>query len=615
MAVYRFGPFVLDVRERRLTRDGERLALTGKTVDVLILLVEAGGRLVERATFQTRLWPDTVVEERNLTVHIATLRKLLNNGGAVDYIETVPKAGYRLTVPVAVSDGAPGPAASPAPRSAPRLRPTVLAAGLLVVLAGGAWIGSDAVPHFGAKPELSAPTLVRLAVLPFATPGLADAEKFLGLGIADAIITQLGGTSRIAVRPTSTVKGFAGTEDPTAVGRQLDVQAVMEGLIQREGDRLRVTVQLVDVASGTTRWAEGFDRPISDIFDLQDAIAARVAGTLVPQLAAEARAGASPSQTSSPEAYLLQVQARVNLSRVERAPALRAVEQFRQAIALDPGYATAYAGLASAYVLLTRSEITRALSPAEGQRLVQDAAQQALALDGRMGEAHAALAAMKFAYEWDWDGAEAGYRQALAASPNSVEAAESYGWFLAARGRFDAALAVLEGARRNDPLRREIIEYIGLVRWMAGSGEGALATLSEATALDPEARRPYLRRMFVLDQLRRHDEAMAERVKWLALFKSQDLADLLLEIQQREGYPAAMTRWLIFLDRFDQPYEVAMQWMAVDEPDKALAALERCVSTKCSGAPFLRANPSFRPLAGDRRFEALALRVNLAAGN
>lgn len=617
MPVYAFGPFVLDSGERRLTREGDTIALTGKAFEVLEILAEAGGRLVTRETLYTRLWPDTVVEERTLTVHISTLRKTLTASGPVDYVETVPRAGYRLTAPVRQTDTGGADTAEPATAAAPEvpppwrsLRAYALAAAVVagLLLAGVVLYRRD-LPADASEPR-GVPA-VTLAVLPFTSLGLAEDDRYLGLGIADAVITQLSGLPSIGVRPTSAIRDVANGADSAEVGRTLHVASVLEGAIQRDGDQLRITVRLVDTESGTTRWGQSFEQPVANAFALQDAIAQRVAGVLVPRLAAEETATLQSYRPRSAEAYRLQLQARVNLAKVEREPAFKAVEQFQQAIALDPDYALAYAGLASAYRILTSTTVTRALSVEDGVRLAREAAERALALDPKSGEASAVLAGLKFVYDWDWTGAETAFRRALAVAPNSADASARYGWFLAAMGRDREALARLQRARKLDPLRRDTIEMLGFVQWMAGDAGQGLATLAEASAMDPRARRPYFRRMLILDSLGRQDEAMAERAGWLERFDEAQWAKEIVQVYHAKGYRTALEPWLRMLGRLGQAYELAMQWMALGETDKALASLARCLDEHCAAAPFLRAHPTFRPLHDDPRFQALLDRLHL----
>jgi DNA-binding winged helix-turn-helix (wHTH) protein/Tfp pilus assembly protein PilF len=577
MAAYAFGPFILDVGERRLTRDGQRVPVAGKTLQILQLLVEARGHLVERETFQQRLWPEVTVEERNLTVHVSTLRRALGSGASpLGYIETVARAGYRITVPVRVLP----PAETPRP--------------------------VDLAPP--------ARTAWPLAVLPFSTHGLPEADAYLGAGIADAVITQLGGLAGLAVRSTGVTRDVGAARDAVEVGRALQVGHVLEGTVQRDAERLRVSTQLVEVASGATQWSERFEQPVDSGFALQDAIAARVADWITPQFSPAEHAALRSYRPQPSEAYFLQLQARAQLNQAERVPALKALALFERALALDPNYPAAHAGLASAYLLLTSTMIRRPLPVDEAVQLARESAQRALALDERLGEAWAVLGRLKMFYEWDWHGAEADLAHAVALSPNSVEAVEAHGWFLCAAGRPDEALEALARARRLDPLRRETIEHQGLAYWMAGESDRAVATLADASAVDPEARRPHFRRMVVLDQLGRSDEAMAARAVWLKLFGEPETAQRLTELGRNGSWRAAMVDWIAMLERLNQWYEAALQWMAIDEPAAALAALERCVAERGTNLPFLLQYPSFQPLHGEARFRRLARELGLDGG-
>ena len=429
MAVYEFGPFVLDVSERWVKRDGQRLAVTGKTFDVLRLLAEAGGRLVGRDTFSTQLWPGVTVEDRNLTVHIATLRKALNAGEQVDYVETVARTGYRLAVPV-----------------------------------------------------------------------------------------RTGATNEPA-------------------------------------------------------------RP--------------------------------PGVPPPPEALAVQQEARAQLAKGERLPALKALGLFERALALDPRSATAHAGLASTYLFLASTLIRRPLPVDEAARLARESAVRALALDACQGEACAVLGQIKMFHDGDWQGAEQDLARAVAIAPDSVDAAEAYGWFLCAMGHHEAAIEWLTRARRLDPLRRETVERLGMTLWIAGEGERGAAVLADASAIDPEARRPHFRRMVVLDDLGRHDEAMAERAIWLKLFGDEATGLRLAELGRQRRHHTAMTEWIGMLERLNQWYEVALQAMALDERQRALEALERCVRERGTGAQFLLQYPPLRPLHGEPRFRQLVEELGL----
>ncbi len=305
MSVYAFGPFILDTAGRRLTRDGQRLAVPGKAWQILLMLAEAGGRLVLHDAFRARLWPNVVVEDRTLTVHMSTLRKALG-GGSANLIETVSREGYRLAASVRVLPEA-GPQAA------------------------------------GAPPIATAKTL---AVRPFATPDLAPADSYLGVGIADAVTTALGGVPGVTISPVEAVENLAGA-------RSLGVEHLLEGSVQRSAERLRVEVRLIEVASGRTEWSERFEQAPMDPSALQDAIAARVA-TSLPQ-SSPADHDVQSYRPRAAEAYFLQLEARAHLKPFTRLPLIKALTLFEQALVLDPDYAMAHAGLASTYLLNSSS--------------------------------------------------------------------------------------------------------------------------------------------------------------------------------------------------------------------------------------------------------------------
>ncbi len=409
-------------------RDGQPLSVAGKSLDVLRLLVEAGGRLVERETFNAALWPSVTVEDRNLTVHISTLRKALNSHAAVeDCIETVAKAGYRMALPVHL-------------------------------------LGPEEKP---------------------------------------------------------------------------DSSTVPTGL------------------------------------------------------------------------QFLKAEARTNLNKVERLPALRALVLFERALTLTPNDADIHAGMASTYLLMASTTIRRVLPIDEATRLAREAAHRALLLDEQNGEARSVLGRLKMIYDWNWAEAESELTRAVTVAPRSADAAFAFALFLLAQRRPDEAVESLLRGRRLDPLRRDIIEHLGLAYWMAGNGERALAALSDAVSIDPDARRPHFRRMFVLDQLGRADEAMAERRIWLELFDHVPFAARLGELMQTRGYRAAMIEWITLLEWLNQWYEVAIQRMAIGENEAALDALEQCAAVHADSLVYVDAYPSFIPLRGHPRFQQIVERIGL----
>jgi DNA-binding winged helix-turn-helix (wHTH) protein/tetratricopeptide (TPR) repeat protein len=562
MSVYAFGPFILDTAGRRLTRDGQRLAVPGKAWQILLMLAEAGGRLVSHDTFRARLWPNIVVEDRTLTVHMSTLRKALGDGSA-HLIETVSREGYRLAAPVRVLPEA-GPQAA------------------------------------GAPPIATAKTL---AVRPFSTPDLAPADSYLGVGIADAVTTALGGVPGVTISPVDAVENLAGA-------RSLGVEHLLEGSVQRSAERLRVEVRLIEVASGRTEWSERFEQVPMDPSALQDAIAARVA-TSLPQ-SSPADQDVQSYRPRAAEAYFLQLEARAHLKPFTRLPLIKALTLFEQALVLDPDYAMAHAGLASTYLLMASTAMLRPLQVDEAMPMARRHAQRAIALDEGLAEAWAALGRVKMEYDWDWDGAEADLAHALALNSSSVEALGTFGQFLSAMGRHDEAIDAMEQARRLDPRSVETLQHLAIVYWMAGHAERALEAVDDSLKVLPASTRAHYGRMMILDQLGRHDEAMAERLTTLrALSVAQGLAEHVEELARSKGWREAMEVWIALLERTNRWEGAAQQWMAVGESSRALDALEHCVKARTTYLCFTGQNPYFRPLHNTPRFQEILRALKL----
>lgn len=562
MPLYAFGPFVLDPGERRLTRGGRGIAVPGKAWQILMLLVEAGGRLVSHETFRAKLWPGIVVEDRTLTVHMSTLRKALGTGA--ETVETVARAGYRMAVPVRTLSGSDVAARPATARNAPGL----------------------------------------IGVGTFATGGIAQSDAYLGEGLADAVATVLGGMPGLMVASGGAVRDLA-------AARALGADYLLEGAVTHGAQRLQVSAQLTEVASGRARWREQFDEPEADGPALPDSIAARVAGSF-DHVSAFERSVLPSYRPRSTEAYFLQLQARTHLKLFTSLPAIRALGLFEQTLVLDPDYAMAHAGLASTYIQLGSTPLGRQLPVEQAMPLARRSAERALALDAALAEAWAVLGRVKMEYDWDWDGAEADLAHAVALNPSSVEALATYGQFLSAMGRHEEAIETMEQARRLDPRRLETLQFSGMVYWMAHEYERALQVFSEADLVGPHSLRNLMGRITILDQIGRHDEAMVDRLAFLKrLDGAAPVGARVEEVNRTEGWAAAMVEWIGLLERTNRWESAAVQWMAVGDRARALDVLERVVGRRSTFAPFMRQFPPFRDLHGEPRFREILRTLKL----
>lgn len=381
--LYEFGRFRLDATERVLLRDGEPVALTPKAIETLIVLVESSGHIVEKDELMKAVWPDTFVGEDSLTRNVSVLRRVLGEDSAnAAYIETLPKRGYRFTASVQERwDGqadlvverharlritqedlnhqnetgqsfareatAAGEIAGPLQRRLSRALP-VVAIALVGVIAALAylWVARR------SQPVESAAQVSSLAVLPFKSLSADGGDEYLGLGIADALILKLGSAQRLVVRPVRAVLKYGGSEqDPLAAGRDLQVEAILDGSIQKTGDHIRVTARLLRVSDGAQLWAEKFDENTTDIFRIQDSISEKASGALALKLIGRER---NPYHTENREAYELYLRGRYFWNR--RTEGEKILKYFSQAIEKDPNYAPAYAGLADYYAKFAESD-------------------------------------------------------------------------------------------------------------------------------------------------------------------------------------------------------------------------------------------------------------------
>jgi DNA-binding winged helix-turn-helix (wHTH) protein len=361
-----FGPYRLDEEKRVLWRGDELVPLRPKALDLLVALVAARGDVVTKQSLLQQVWPDTFVEEANLSVNVSTLRRALGRQpSGTEYIETVPRRGYRFAA-------------------------------------------ADRMP---ARPERP-----RLAVLPFRRLGGAEEGDWLGVAMADAVITRLGALGEIDVRPTGAVLEIGvGARDPLAAGKRLQVDFVLDGAVQLAGERQRVTVQLVPVAGGGASWAESFDEPRDDPFAVQDAVAARVAEALVSRLSPAQRERLSERGTASVEAYQAWARGRYFWSRLSSEWIVRASNCFHEAVELDPRYAAAHAGLAETHLVLGFSSL---VPPRDAWASAATSARRSLELDPGCAEALAALGWVRLFQDWAWSEAEASLAAAVERRPS-----------------------------------------------------------------------------------------------------------------------------------------------------------------------------------------------------
>jgi len=641
--LYAFGPFQVDSANRFLLRDSKPLPLTPKAFDILLLLVENHGQVLEKDRIMQAVWPDSFVEEANLTQHISTLRKVLGESpDHHDFIETIPRRGYRFVAPVSllspeppeevvvirertrtvIMEGDSPAAADAAPRALPpaphfllRSLGGLIAAAFLLLLAAVALL------YFGMLKQTGGPVAVTdvksIAVLPFKPlSGEPAPDDVLGLGMADALITKLGSLRQIAVRSTSAVRKYAQPrQDPLAAGRELSVDAVLDGSIQRSGERIRVTVQLLRLRDASTLWSGQFDERFTDIFAVQDSISQQVAAALTPQLTSLDRQRLAKRYTENTEAFQLYLMGRYFQDKRTEEGLRKGLEYFRQAIEKDPLYALAYSGLADSYLLLGNFDMLR---PKEAYPLARAAAQKALSLDDSLAEAHASLAYILRCFDWDWPAAEKEFRRALALNPNYAAAHHWFAISLAGFGRSEESFREIARAKELDPLSLPILTSAGWIYYLFRRNDLAIAELQKALEMDPHYPRAHFLLGQVFEQQRMFPKAVAEIEKALGSPRPGDPHASLGYIYALTGRRAKAEKILREMTQLSRRRYVPAEYfaeiyIALGERDRAFEWLEQAFEQREAYLCYINVEPRYDSLRSDPRFRALLLRMSFPA--
>ena len=645
--LYEFGPFVLEAAEHRLMRDGRLVPLPPKVFETLLLLVQRSGHVVEKDEIMKSIWPDSFVEEANLTQYVFALRKALgedDNGHA--YIETVPKHGYRFVADVretggenadpeietrvespSIQKGEVSPTGQDKMPRPPfvgvadrrvkeaaswRRRPIFIAIGAIVIVG---FLTSFYWWNTGNKTETAG--VKSLAVLPFKSMDGEGSNEHLGLGMTDAFIHRLGNIRQIDVRPTRAILKYDGAgQDVMAAGRELGVDAVLDGSVSRAGDRVRVAVRLVRVRDGMPLWADKFDAKYTDIFSVQDSISEQVARSLALTLNVEERKQLAKQPTNIPEAYQAYLKGRFFWNKRTADNYQKAIEQFDQAIALDPQYAQAHAGLADAYALLG-SMVNTVVTRREAMHRARAAATKALEIDETLAEAHTSLAWVKMQYDWDWSGAEKEFERAIELNPSYATAHHWYAYYFAAVGRHDESIREIRRAQEIDPLSLIINTDVGDMLFLARRYDEAIEQCRKTIEMDPNFTLAHFILAQAYGQKGMYADAMAEFQKAAnaAGDETNYLASLGM-IHARAGRKDQARKMLNKLTELSgrgyvPASDMAVVYASLGEKDQAFEWLEKAYEDRSGTMLLINVWPAMDPLRPDPRFADLVRRVGL----
>jgi TolB-like protein/DNA-binding winged helix-turn-helix (wHTH) protein/Tfp pilus assembly protein PilF len=578
MHIYEFGPFRLDAEERVLWRDGEALSIPPKDLETLLVLVERAGHIVEKDELLQKVWPGVFIEEGNLARHVFNIRQVL--GDAPDgrnYIETVPKRGYRFVGAVKEESGPAIPPVSITPAE-PTATPPAKSR-------RAAWLWTLALILFVAAIGIatrlwmarSAPSgRVMLAVLPFANLSGDSHEDYFADGLTEEMIAQLGQLQpqRLGVIARTSIVRYKDTKENMAqIGKDLGVTYLLEGSVRRGGGRVRITAQLIQAGPQTHVWAETYERPASDVLTIQREIAQRITDSLSIKLLPLQASYPAPVNLEAYDKYLL---GRHELELGTREGVSKAIQYFQDAIAQDPNDARLYSSLADAYEAST----TYYKSPAEVMPREKEAALHALQLDPNFANAHVKLGYAYLFFDWNWPAAEKEFRRALEINPSLSDAQLGYADYLATLGHFDEALSRVQQAYVHDPLNIESRNEALWIYYFSGRMPETIDQCQKTIELEPGVGTPYSVLAMAHAQLGNRAETIraADEVSRIRSSPSDlaTAASSLAQVGEKAKANQVLSQALeLAKDRYICRFIVATAYTELGENEKALESLQQ----------------------------------------
>ncbi len=638
----RFGVFEADLGSCELRKQGRRLKLQTQPCQVLKLLLEHPGEVVSREEFRKRLWPeDTFVDfDHGLNTAMRRLREVLNDSpGNALFIETLQRRGYRFIAPVAVVrtveevvDPAPPPmmppeflvpeaapvlvgALSPSRRTGWRFASAVggsLILGSVVGLAAG-WL----LMRYPSNAEVkSKPLQVRsLAVLPLENIAATPGQEYLADGMTDELIASLTKIRSLRVASRTSSMGYKGTRKPLSeIARELNVDAVVEGTVQRSGGVIRITAELVQTSSDRALWAETYENKSDDILALEQQVASAVVRQIQIELTPQEQQALTAPQPISPEAYEHYLKGKYYWSKRSETALTKAIDYFELATKDEPRYALAYAGLADCYSIIGAA-IVGTVPAKEVAPKAETAAIRAMELDPNLAESQTAMATVRLNYDWDWAGAERGFRRAIELNPSYATAHQRYSLYLIAMNRSTESLAEMQRALTLEPLSVSMNFSLGWRLYMARQYDAAIQQLRNAVAMDPTLALAHL----VLGQAYEQKGAFAQAAGELmqAVELSHRSAPMLAGLAHLYAVSGRPDRAAVLLNemraqaqhQYVSPFYFALVYAGLRENADAIRWLEKAMDDRSNPCIFLRADPEFDRLRKDTQFAGVLRRL------
>ena len=645
--IYRFADFEADVRARQLRKHGTKLKLQGQPFEMLLMLLESPGEVITREQMQQKLWPvDTFVDfEHSLNTSIKKLRQALNDSATEPrYIETLPRVGYRFIAPVTMAEESVGdfptlPLQAPSPvdgipgTTAAESSPRHSITGFLgLAFAAVAIVGAAVTFNVGKTrdrllgmlhPSRNGAGIVSsakksrrsVAVLPLQNLSADPNQAYFVDGMTDELTTDLAqfGDLRVISR-TSAMHYRDGNKTAPEIGKELGVDALVEGSVERVGDRVRIRAQLIDCATDRHLWAQSYDRDMKDVLSMQTEAAREIADQIrgsvgSPQFNPHS-ANPAPVDPDAFEAYL---KGRYFWNKRTPDGLNKSIEYFEKAIAKDPSFAAAYAGLADSYSILGSDVLPADVANSKARA----AASKAIELDPSIAEGHAAMALVEFYYDWNWKQAEEEFRRAIELDPNYATAHQWYSYYLTAMLRFPEAVEQAEAAQQIDPLSLSINTSVATRYHHAGRDEEAAQLDRRTLEMDPSFIPAHVSLGAVYEKQGSLQQAIDEYKKVIALRPGDPAALAALGyVYARSGQRDEAHKRLGELtetskQHYVPSFQIATIYAGLDDADSAMLWLEKSYRQHESQMPFIQSDERFNSLHADARYQNLIHRLGL----
>jgi len=617
----RFGESELDLRTGELLNKGHRIKLQDQPFQILVILLEHAGDLVTRQELIQKLWPNnTFVDfDHSLNKAINKLRLALEDSAeSPRFVETLARRGYRFIGTVEAIAAEPGSnepsqagavslATASSTKSVRSLRSLWALAVVSLLLVAIVAVG----PHFSRR----RPRITSIAVLPLANMSGDPQQDYFSDGITDEVIHMLTQIQALRVTSRTSTMQYKGTHKSIPqIARELNVDAIIEGSVLRSGDRVRISVDLIDGVADRNIWTARYERDLRDVLALQGDVAREVAREIDVTLTEREHQRLSRTEAVNPAARESFLWGRYFLTKATETAARKSVDYFQAAIREQPRYVEAYTGLAEAY-----QELSFYDSPQTIALEAKAATMKALEIDETSAAAHAALAWIQWTYDWNWAGAEGEFHRAIDLDPGNAEVHDSYGAFLNSKGRLQEAQAEHKLAERFDPLSLHVRMSLAEDSYLAHRYDDATRQYRDVIEIDPHDPTAHECLGHVYAQMGMQEAAVAEWAQSAAEYGFTDLADKFREVYAKSGYQVALRWELDQITRrekggtYESAFHIAAMWARLGRTDKTLEWLRRAYQNRDSDLVFIGVNPVFDQVRQDPRFGVLLNDIGLGS--